>query len=67
MSGPLLSRQEVADRLGVSTQTLAKWAYQSSGPPYYRLGKHARYDWAEVQTWLDSRRVESAPLLRAAR
>jgi excisionase family DNA binding protein len=47
----LLTRQEVADRLGVPVKTVATWAYTGVGPRYIRVGKHARYRSADVEAW----------------
>lgn len=48
----LATRQEVADRLGVPPTTLSQWAHRGEGPKYRRIGRHARYDWADVEKWL---------------
>lgn len=49
---PLASREEVAAYLGVPPQTLAIWAHRSKGPKYIRIGRHAKYDWGDVECWL---------------
>jgi excisionase family DNA binding protein len=54
----LLSRAEVAEILVVPERTLAAWAYEGRGPRFYRVGRHARYDLADVQAWLASRAKE---------
>ncbi len=52
----MLSRQEVADRLGVSKQWLIRNA--SEGPDYYKLpGGTIRYSEADLANWLKQRRV----------
>lgn len=51
-SQPLATREEVAAYLGVPPQTLAVWAHRDRGPQYVRIGRHARYDWADVEQWL---------------
>jgi excisionase family DNA binding protein len=48
----LATRAEVAEYLGVPTQTLGAWAYQGTGPKYRRIGRHARYRWSDVDSWL---------------
>lgn len=50
----LATRQEVADYLGVPVATLTAWAYRDKGPRYRLIGRHARYDWADVRRWLDA-------------
>lgn len=49
----LLSRREVADRLGIPARTLDVWATRDKGPAYIRVGKHARYRWEDVERWLN--------------
>lgn len=52
----MLTRQEVAERLGVSTRWLIRNA--SDGPTYYRLpGGMIRYREADLENWLKQRRV----------
>lgn len=48
------TRAEVAEYLGVPVGTLVAWAYRKSGPPYKLIGRHARYDWAAVDAWVDA-------------
>lgn len=48
----LATREEVAEYLQVAPRTLEQWAYRSVGPRYTRVGRHARYDWADVRQWL---------------
>lgn len=49
---PLASRREVAEFLGVPPATLAQWAHRGIGPEYVRLGRHAKYRWSNVESWL---------------
>jgi predicted DNA-binding transcriptional regulator AlpA len=52
----MLSREEVAKRLGVSTRWLIRNAEQ--GPDYYKLpGGTIRYSEADLANWLRQRRV----------
>jgi excisionase family DNA binding protein len=48
----LASRPEVANYLGVPVATLERWAYMGTGPKYRKVGRHARYAWADVDRWL---------------
>lgn len=51
----MLTRQEVADRLGVSKQWLIRNAEQ--GPSYYKLpGGTIRYSEDDLSSWLRQRR-----------
>lgn len=45
---------EVAEFLGVPVQTLYQWRTLSKGPRGIRVGKHLRYRWADVESWLDA-------------
>lgn len=59
---------EVADFLGVPVKTLYTWRITSTGPRASKVGKHLRYRWADVESWLDAQadeQVEGAALLRA--
>lgn len=54
---PLASTREVAEYLGVKPQTLDYWASNGKGPAYVKLDGRRRYDWADVRTWVDERKV----------
>ena len=45
---------EVADYLQVPVKTLYQWRYQGEGPRAYRVGRHLRYRWEDVEAWLAS-------------
>ena len=49
-----ISAQEVARRLDIPVSTLYGWRYKDKGPRSYRVGKHLRYRWDEVLSWLDT-------------
>jgi excisionase family DNA binding protein len=49
---------EVADYLRVPVKTLYQWRYRGSGPRAYRVGRHLRYRWEDVEAWLASRAGE---------
>lgn len=51
----LATRAEVADYLDVPAATLAQWAYRATGPRYIKVGRHTRYRWADVESWLRER------------
>lgn len=52
MSDRLLSPRELADYLGVPITTLYAWRHAGEGPQGFRVGKHVRYRWDDVQTWI---------------
>jgi excisionase family DNA binding protein len=50
-----LTRKEVAERLGISTQSVDKWSNPKVGrlPPPIKLGRRAvRFKEAEMEQWL---------------
>ena len=50
---PLVTQEEVAEYLSVSTRTLEHWRRVNLGPPYVKLGTRAvRYRMSEVGRWL---------------
>jgi excisionase family DNA binding protein len=53
---PLGTPEQVADYLQIPVKTLAKWRSEGTGPRYTKIGRHARYDWADVRAWLASQR-----------
>lgn len=46
-----LSRRELADRLGLSIDTLARWKMNGYGPPSFMAGKFVRYPLESVIAW----------------
>lgn len=60
---PLLSREEAAAYLGVKPQTLAVWACRrTAGPPFFKIGARVKYRQADLDAWIESRRVETSSL-----
>jgi predicted DNA-binding transcriptional regulator AlpA len=52
----LLNIEQVADRLTVSVGCIRAWRSRGEGPPAIRVGAALRWDPAEVDAWLDTRR-----------
>ena len=52
-----LSPADLAEREGVSVDTVYAWNRDGSGPRYMRIGKHARYRMADVLSWENDRYV----------
>ena len=48
---PLWSADDVAAFLRVPKATLYQWRYLGSGPKASKVGRHLRYDPAEVRAW----------------
>lgn len=50
----LATPPEVAEYLGIPVKTLAEWRSQGKGPEWRKVGRHARYRWADVEKWVDA-------------
>jgi excisionase family DNA binding protein len=50
-----MSVQERADYLDVPVKTIYAWRYHDVGPRGFRIGRHLRFRWHDVQTWLADR------------
>lgn len=47
-----MARAELADVLGVTSDTLARWETRRIGPPCVRIGRKVLYRREAVQKWL---------------
>ena len=56
----LMTAQQVAHLLGVSTETLRKWRAKRKCLPYVRVGRHIRYRAADVAAFVEQRTVMPA-------
>ena len=56
----LVNVQELADYLDVPVKTLYAWRYRCEGPPAFRVGRHLRYRWSDVERWIEGR-VDTGP------
>jgi excisionase family DNA binding protein len=54
LTGPLLTARQVADQLGLSTETVLNWVRRGELPAF-RLGRAIRFREADVDTWLQER------------
>ena len=52
--GELWSVEDVSAFLRVPVETLYRWRKHKSGPPAARIGRHLRYDPADVREWFRS-------------
>lgn len=58
MSGELLDTKGCAERLKISTRTLARWRKRNYGPPAIDTPGKWLYDAEAIDRWLDSVTVE---------
>ena len=47
-----MSIQELADFLDVPVKTIYAWRYHGHGPHGFRVGRHVRFRWCDVEAWL---------------
>lgn len=52
---PLISSQDLADCLNVPIATIYAWRYRRQGPPGFRVGRHVRFQWSDVERWIEDR------------
>jgi len=52
-----LAMAQVAELLNVPINTLRYWRHVGAGPRSFKVGKHVRYDRADVVAWLDEQRI----------
>jgi predicted DNA-binding transcriptional regulator AlpA len=62
----LLTEREVAQRLRLGANTLAKWRIRGEGPRFIKIGARIRYDEREVADWVASCRRASTSQTEAA-
>lgn len=51
----LVNVRELADYLDVPVKTLYAWRYHREGPQAFRVGRHLRYRWSDIQRWIEGR------------
>ncbi len=56
ISTSFLTQKEVAELLRVPERTLEDWRFTQQGPPYLKLGRHVRYDLADILDWVRKQR-----------
>ncbi|MEV7500610.1 helix-turn-helix domain-containing protein [Streptomyces sp. NPDC093018] len=47
-----LTPDDIADMFGVPLETVYQWRRKHTGPPGFRIGKHVRYDPADVRAYV---------------
>ena len=53
----LLSVEEVAELLQVPVRTIYQWRYRGDGPRSLRVGRHLRFDPADLASWIEKRKT----------
>ena len=51
----LLTVEDLADYLDVPVATIYAWRYRRRGPPGFRVGRHLRFRWSDIERWIDDR------------
>ncbi len=49
-----LTREAAADYLGITTKTLANWAWRERGPRFYRASGKPLYELSDLNAWVRS-------------
>jgi excisionase family DNA binding protein len=49
--------EQAAEYLGIPVGTLYQWRHRRTGPPAMKIGRHLRYDPAEVYAWAKGQAV----------
>ncbi|MEU0115534.1 helix-turn-helix domain-containing protein [Streptomyces bobili] len=55
-----LTPDDIAETFDVPVETVYQWRKKRTGPPGFRIGKHLRYDPADVHAYVDQRKAEDA-------
>lgn len=53
----LWTLEETADFLAIPVATLYKLNHKQSGPRFFHVGRHCRYDPRDVMAWLNTRAI----------
>ncbi|WOX24304.1 helix-turn-helix domain-containing protein [Streptomyces solicathayae] len=49
-----LTPLDVAELLGVPLETVYQWRRKRTGPRGFRVGRHVRFDPADVRAWVEA-------------
>ncbi|MFF6954410.1 helix-turn-helix transcriptional regulator [Streptomyces iakyrus] len=55
-----LTPDDIAEIFEVPLETVYQWRKKRTGPPGFRIGKHLRYDPADVRAYVDQRKHADA-------
>lgn len=54
-----MTSQDLAELLEVPVHTVYDWRYRQIGPTAIKMGRHIRYEVAEVERWLAWKKASS--------
>ena len=54
-SDRLLTVEDLAGYLEVPVATVYAWRYRRQGSLGFRVGKHLRFRWSDVERWIEAR------------
>ncbi len=60
-----MTREQLAEFLGLSVITLRHWALERRGPPFARLGRRILYRRESVAAWMREQEVAEKPKRKA--
>ncbi|WP_326774111.1 MULTISPECIES: helix-turn-helix transcriptional regulator [unclassified Streptomyces] len=55
-----LTPEDIAEIFEVPKETVYQWRKKRTGPPGFRIGKHVRYDPADVYAYIAARKNQDA-------
>ncbi len=55
----LLTVEDLAGYLEVPVATIYAWRYHHRGPPGFRVGRHLRFRWSDVERWINDQFAQS--------
>ena len=56
----LLTVEDLAEYLDVPVATIYAWRYHRRGPPGFRIGRHLRFRWSDVERWIEDRITQTS-------
>lgn len=64
VAADVLTTEEVARLVHLSTGTVRRWRTERYGPPWHRIGRRAVfYDRADVEAWIQAQRRHGIPTI----
>lgn len=55
-----LTPDDIAEIFDVPKETVYQWRKKRIGPPGFRIGKHLRYDPADIRAYVTERKADNA-------